>query len=225
MNDATDSGVIELSGKEALRAKLRPAQTYRRDDPLARHHPHTARKGELPDSMRPTCSAPSADNKGCGLWKQCSLQNERGELLRAANGDGYGAGPVAIVLEANRGGVRFGEGRRFSGWCFSKLKYLNKPNGGFTLVSQDDHVYDDMNGNEEDPKVLPKYHEQGPFYYTREGQQRNETMLSKREALRRKQEDAANADHRDEMPTDGRPRRNRKRSGDSGTSGSVSGDI
>lgn len=182
---------VVMTPEQARLQGLRPA-FVRTGDPLNWHHPHTARQGELPDSMRPTCSQPTEDNKGCGIWRQCQLRFDNGpkagHLVKSANGEGYGAGPVAIVLENNRQS-QAGDGRRFSGWCFSKLRYLAKPGGGFTLVPQSDHVYDDIDGDKVAPKKLPPYHKQGPYYFPVIGQQTNERMLEARRALQNGTED------------------------------------
>lgn len=122
-------------------------------DRLNTHQPHTPRPGQLPDRNAPTCSAPSANNKGCESYGHCRMGAIRDRNM----------GPVQVAIEDHRG-VAVGEGRRWAAWCFIAFRQILGKNRQPEHSIAEDRVYERQIGGEYVIEQLPPYEEQGPFY-------------------------------------------------------------
>lgn len=122
-------------------------------DPLRDFDPHTPRPGQLPDRTRPTCSQPSANNRGCDRWNVCRLPQRESQ-----------SGPVQQVIIDHRDCAP-DEGRRIVAWCFAvaKLYFGENPKAGYSVAA--DNVFIDTNGDKITANRLPPYDKQGPYYF------------------------------------------------------------
>lgn len=111
--------------------------------------PHTPTN--LPD-MRPTCSRPSEDNKGCDAYNYCRLPVK-----------GQNRGPVQVVIEDYRG-TEPGSGRRFCTWCYWAFRryFGAKPVAEFRMCPDGIHPEQRPDGSWIAAK-MPAPEQQGPY--------------------------------------------------------------